>query len=49
MAACYKKLGLLPDQPSACQYWPGSFAAEKSLKLTNGDLEEELLIDFSGQ
>jgi len=47
VAACYKKIGLLPQEVSAAQYLPGSFAAEKKLTLNNAKLGSETLIDFN--
>jgi len=48
VAACYKKIGLLPQDVSAAQYLPGSFAAEKKLVLqNNAKLGDETLIDFN--
>lgn len=47
VAAVYKKLKLLPNEISACQYWPSSFSANHKLELLNGAyLGEEMRIIF---
>lgn len=41
-------MGLLDEEISSGQYWPGSFAAKGDLKLLKGaKLGPEKLIDFS--
>lgn len=48
VASAYKLMGLLPRKVSSTQYWPGSFAARRGLRLQGGAmLGEETLIDFS--
>jgi hypothetical protein len=48
IAACYKRLGVLPKDVSCASYWPGSFSCEKKLTLEGGaSLSHEYLIDFS--
>lgn len=48
IAACYQKLGLLPNSVPASNYLPGAFAAERKLDLSDGaKLGEEYLIDFN--
>lgn len=46
VAAAYKHLGLLPQNISTTQYWPGSFAHKKPLQLLHGELSAEYMIDF---
>jgi hypothetical protein len=43
----YKRMGLLPTNIVSSSYWPGSFASQNKLKLLDGFLTEEMLIDFS--
>ncbi len=48
VASAFKLMGLLPTNVSSTQYWPGSFAARRGLKLLGGaSFGEETLIDFS--
>ena len=48
VASSFKLMGLLPKKVSSTQYWPGSFAARRGLKLQGGAyFGEETLIDFS--
>jgi hypothetical protein len=48
IAACYKKMNLLPVEVSCSTYWPGHFSCEKKLPfLKNAKLGPEFLIDFS--
>jgi len=47
VAACFKKIGLLPKDISAARYLPGSFSAEKKMELfCSAKLGDESLIDF---
>jgi len=49
VAACYKRIGLLPKEIPSSSYLPGTFS-EKKKKLTlqqNAKLSSEYLIDFS--
>jgi len=47
IAACYKKLGLLPPDISSASYWPSSFAPNKKLQLTNNaKFSGDYLLDF---
>ena len=47
VAALYKKLALLPEDVSACSYWPGRFSANKELQLLGGaKLSTEFAIIF---
>eukprot|EP01017_Pseudomicrothorax_dubius_P031052 TRINITY_DN3923_c0_g2_i8.p1 TRINITY_DN3923_c0_g2~~TRINITY_DN3923_c0_g2_i8.p1 ORF type:complete len:270 (-),score=51.24 TRINITY_DN3923_c0_g2_i8:114-923(-) len=46
VAAAYKRLGLLPNDISSTQYWPGSFSSEYDLPLQSCSLGQEILIDF---
>jgi len=47
VAACYKKLRLLPQELSCATYWPGNFSCEKKLPLLKDTkLSQEQLIDF---
>jgi uncharacterized protein YycO len=48
IASAYKRIGLLPEDISATQYWPGSFAADANMVLNKDAwLGDEYLIDFS--
>lgn len=48
IAAAYKTVGLLPNQRSTTQYWPGNFTQEGNLKLRQGaELGPEMLINFN--
>ena len=48
VAYAYKIMGLLEEEISSGQYWPGSFGAKSDLKLLKGaNLGPEKLIDFS--
>ena len=43
-----KSLGLLPENISSAQYWPGSFSAETKMILKNGAVfGDEYLIEFN--
>lgn len=45
VAAFYKRLNLLPQDSSACIYWPSSFAAQRKLPLPSGvSLSEEMFL-----
>lgn len=47
VAVIYKLLGILPNNISSAQYWPGSFSAETLLPLRGGAaLGDEYLICF---
>ena len=47
VASAYKCLGLLPQEISASQYWPGNFSNKGGLKLQmNAILEDEQFIQF---
>eukprot|EP00828_Plagiopyla_frontata_P043350 TRINITY_DN6731_c0_g1_i1.p1 TRINITY_DN6731_c0_g1~~TRINITY_DN6731_c0_g1_i1.p1 ORF type:complete len:268 (-),score=39.93 TRINITY_DN6731_c0_g1_i1:177-980(-) len=47
VASAYKRAGLLPQDKSAMQYWPGDFAQKNSsFPLLNGVLSEEFLLYF---
>lgn len=49
IASAYKRIGLLPEDVSATQYWPSAFSARANMELMkeNAWLGEEYLIDFS--
>jgi uncharacterized protein YycO len=49
LASAYKRIGLLPEDVSATQYWPSAFSARANMELRkeNAWLGEEYLIDFS--
>jgi hypothetical protein len=48
VAAFYKKLDLLPEEISACSYWPTSFASCRSLSMQPGTgLSEEMEVSLS--
>ena len=48
VAASYKRLGILPKNVSASQYFPGTFSALRNLKLLDQTrLCREFMIDFS--
>jgi hypothetical protein len=47
IAACYKKLGLLPPDISSASYWPSSFAPNKKLQfLDDAKFTGDYLLDF---
>ena len=47
-ALILKQLGLLPNNISSSQYWPGSFSAEMKLPLIHGAyLGDEHIISFN--
>jgi len=47
IAACYKRIDVLPNNVSASQYLPSTFGVGKKLALKEGaKLGDELLIDF---
>jgi len=48
VATAFKRMGLLPSEKAASQYWPGCFTSEGGAEFNEGvRLGEELLIDFS--
>ena len=48
VASALKRVGLLPENISATQYWPSDFSTSSHLDLQKGAyLEDEYLIDFS--
>ena len=48
VASAYKRIGLLPENISATQYWPGDFSIKSNLDLQKGaSLGEEYFIDFN--
>jgi len=50
VANAFKKVGLLPSDIAAAQYWPGSFSNENKTKevqlLKGAKLGEELIVEF---
>ena len=48
VASAYKRLGLLPKEVSASQYWPGSFSNKGGIALVQegARLEDEQEIEF---
>lgn len=48
IASAYKRIGLLPADVSATQYWPGAFSINSDTEYLKGaTLGDEYLIDFS--
>ena len=48
VASAFKRIGLLPENVSATQYWPNNFASNSTLNLQkDAYLGDEYLIDFS--
>ncbi|CAD8048153.1 unnamed protein product [Paramecium sonneborni] len=48
IAKLYKQIGLLNQDKSANQYWPGSFSNERAdIQLSDGSLSDEYLIGFN--
>lgn len=47
IGACYKAIGILPNEICCSQYWPGTFSTDNNLKLLKGAvLEPELEIEI---
>ena len=48
IASAYKRIGLLPSDISATQYWPGTFSIASDIEYEKeATLGDEYLIDFS--
>lgn len=48
VASAFKRIGLLPENISATQYWPSDFSTRSNLDLQKGAwLGDEYMIDFS--
>jgi hypothetical protein len=43
----YKDMKLLPEDISSASYWPGAFSQSSKTTLLKGQLQSELLLDFS--
>ena len=47
IASAFKRIGLLPADVSATQYWPQAFSIKSEIDLLKGaSLGDEYLIDF---